>query len=166
MKSITVVEGTLADTRKLRTSVLGWQQPTVQVDRNRRSRHFVALTESGVVVGCGSCGPSDIPDPIFSHESAMRFWGVAILAPFQGRGLGTAILSELLTHGGRLKADIAWANARESALPFYLARGFREVGDRFTDALSGLTDSRILKRLSTDGGSFSTSDGNHHSTMD
>lgn len=77
----------------------------------------------------------------------MRFWGVAVLAPFQGRGLGSSILAELMAHGERLEADIVWANARESALPFYLARGFQLVGDKFTDTLSGLSDSRILKRL-------------------
>lgn len=147
MTGITLVEGALVDTRQLRTSVLGWQKLTVPPDSHRRAKHVLALTTSGVVVACGSCGPSTFPDPSFGDEAAMRFWGVAVLAPFQGHGLGSRILSELMAHGERLEADIAWANARESALPFYLARGFEVVGDPFTDTLSGLSDSRILKRL-------------------
>ena len=147
MEDITFIEGTLADTKVLRTSVLGWQQQTVPPDRHRRSRHIIAVTKSGVIVGCGSSGPSEFPDASVEYESAMRFWGVAVLDPFQGRGLGSRILSEVLAHGSRLDADLAWANARESAVPFYLARGFQLVGEAFTDQLSGLTDSRIFKRL-------------------
>jgi N-acetylglutamate synthase-like GNAT family acetyltransferase len=136
-----ILRGTLADTVALRARVLGWAQPTIASDENRLARHIIAEVR-GAVVGCGSAGPSPL-----GQEPAMRLWGVAVTPEHQGAGLGSQILTELLEHATRLGAPLVWANARKSALPFYLARGFQTVGEPFTDPLSGLTDFRIVRRL-------------------
>ncbi|TFD91217.1 GNAT family N-acetyltransferase [Cryobacterium serini] len=147
MYGITIGDSGLKQTKALRSTVLAWQQLEIAPDRDRRARHFVARTDDGVTVGCASCGPAPFPDVAFDEHSSMRFWGVAVLAPYRGRGIGQALMRAVLARGSELAVDLVWANARKSALSFYTDLRFETVGDPFTDALSGLDDRRVVLHL-------------------
>lgn len=134
-------------TYRLRQTVLGWRIPGLPLDGNRHSRHFIIHVSDDLVVGCASCGPSECPEPSLKNHGAFRFWGAAVLHPFQGRGHGTRLLAEVIREAKEQEAGLLWANARESAVPFYLQKGFRVVGGQFVDILSGLTDRRVVLDL-------------------
>lgn len=141
--SVRIGRGRLLDTTALRIGVLGWSDSQITVDGSGDACHIIASV-GGRVVGCGSAATSSLPG---STGQATRVYGVAVDPDFQGRGLGGRILEQLLARAARTGSPAVWANARESALPFYLDRGFQASGDPFTDPLSGLTDYRIVRQL-------------------
>ena len=136
----------LTDTLRLRSVVLGWSQLTVPLDDDSGAQHFV-IRAAGTVVACGSSAPSPLPSPELAGLRSIRFYGVAVIPEFQNRGAGGAILTALIADATQQAAGLLWANARVSALPFYLARGFRTVGERFSDPLSRLVDARVVLDL-------------------
>lgn len=147
---IRFLQGTAMDTHELRRTILGWNTEEIELDSERDTAHFIAQTRDGAVVGCGSVGRSVFPGetPYYSTLDAMRFWGVAVVSPLRGRGIGHQLMNHISDYALREKQLLIWANARESAVPFYVNRGFEIIGDRFTDSLSGLTDFRVGKLLS------------------
>lgn len=65
----------------------------------------------------------------------------------RGRGLGSLVLRsgiEIATDKG---ADVVWANARDTALDFYVAHGFRVSSDGFMTSDTVLPHHRILLHL-------------------
>ena len=143
MKEVRIVEGLASDTAGLRQHVLGWSSTSISIDDHRQVMHLIAKIEPAVTVGCGSCAPSPFPTEEAPPGCGMRFWGVAVLSPFQGRGVGKDILLRIIQRAAKVDADYVWANARESAVSFYLDLGFKSIGEPFIDALSGLTDVRV-----------------------
>ena len=65
----------------------------------------------------------------------------------QGEGIGRAVLDAGLARLAAAGVPLLWANARDGALGFYEALGFRAVGDSFVDADSGLPHTVVLRRL-------------------
>lgn len=149
LNSITISNVDVNKIVHLRLNVLGWKTPSIDLDSHWSSRHFAAALPEGDIIGCASVGLSQLPlKNIVTPSSMIRFWGVAVDELHQGIGIGKLLLNSVLSHGRSLQATHAWANARESALPFYQANKFNQVGEPFTDPLSGLTDSRVLIALS------------------
>ena len=64
---------------------------------------------------------------------AVQLKGMAVDDDLQGEGLGGLLIARGLDHARTVGARIVWALARDSALYFYEARGFRVVGDGFID---------------------------------
>lgn len=141
--------GSVSETFELRRTVLGWNTDTIQLDQARGTTHVLAKTPSGAVVGCASLGISDFPDDSsrFDDFKTMRFWGVAVLAPFRGQGIGNLLINRVTELALTTNTNLIWANARESAVSFYTERGFIIVGEGFTDSLSGLKDYRVALEL-------------------
>lgn len=138
-------ETDFSETEDLRTRVLGWRNSTIELDTVSGTAHFVAESQVGAVIGCASVGPSEFPEPQNELHlgDAMRFWGVAVLPPFRGKGIGDELMNLVQLHARTRGAQFLWANARESAVSFYLRRNFTVIGEKFTDSLSGLTDFRV-----------------------
>jgi predicted GNAT family N-acyltransferase len=59
---------------------------------------------------------------------------MAVLPEWRGRGIGTALLHELLTIAGQGQYPKPFLNAQVSALSFYLQAGFVPTGDIFEEA--------------------------------
>ncbi len=131
----------------LREAVLGWTRPHIDLDFETSSRHFAVLDPAGRPLAGASAGLSEFPVPGHPAGLSMRFWAVAVDPAHQGAGHGRRLMQAVLDHGRRLGADSAWANARESAIPYYLAMGFEEVGERFADPLNGQVDGRVILSL-------------------
>ena len=146
MTDVTIRAGTVDEVVPLRLEVLGWASPTIAEDTAPSTVHLVAEV-AGSVVGCASTGPAPFPLPDYHDGPAMRFWAVAVADGQQGRGVGLKLMEQVRAQSRGLGAEVVWANARESAIAFYLKQGFEEVGERFHDALNGQTDGRVVLRL-------------------
>jgi predicted GNAT family N-acyltransferase len=84
--------------------------------------HAIAEDPHGRAIGCGRL----LPD---GHIGRM-----AVLAPWRGRGVGSALLERLValaTERGDAKAML---NAQTHAMPFYARYGFAPVGAPFDEA--------------------------------
>lgn len=66
---------------------------------------------------------------------------MAVLAPWRGRGVGTALLREALTIATAPGLPRPFLNAQSSAVNFYRRHGFHPEGDEFLEA--GITHQRM-----------------------
>jgi predicted GNAT family N-acyltransferase len=72
---------------------------------------------------------------------------MAVIKAWRGRGVGTALLKELLTEARARGLTHVLLDARVQALPFYEKHGFRAEGEIFLDA--GLPHLNMTLRLLT-----------------
>ncbi len=103
--------------------------------------HFAALYGERVA-GVATVLAEGVPDrPELAEPppsgSAWRLRGMAVEPGHRGQGVGarllTRCLGHVLDHGGR----VVWCNAREAAVGFYRANGWRVVSDAFDLQPSG-----------------------------
>jgi predicted GNAT family N-acyltransferase len=143
-----VVELTAAQTHPLRRRVLrvGTASGAVawEGDLLPGTRHL-GIVSAGRVVAVSTWLRQPLPDP--PTVPAVRLRGMATDPGRRGEGLGRLLLAagcdRVLDDG----FDLVWANARTSALDFYLAAGFVVAGEEFLDATTGLPHHRIRRRL-------------------
>lgn len=57
--------------------------------------------------------------------------GMATLAEYQGKGIGSVLLRHIIDFVKNNKADVLWFNARIKALRFYQKLGFETIGPEF-----------------------------------
>jgi GNAT superfamily N-acetyltransferase len=72
---------------------------------------------------------------------------MAVAESWQGRGLGSRLVSELARRSITAGHTVMWADARSDAVGFYLARGATVVGEPYRDSITGLEDRRIVFEL-------------------
>lgn len=65
----------------------------------------------------------------------------------QGSGLGSMLLRAGVERARAAGTAVVWANARSSAVDFYVAHGFSVEGPEFATADTGLAHQRILLQL-------------------
>ena len=87
------------------------------------------------------------PFPDRPDEPAVQLRGMAVSAAHRGRGLGAAMIAAGLEDARRRGAVLVWANARDSALDFYVANGFAVVGDGFRTTDTDLPHHRIVQQV-------------------
>lgn len=87
------------------------------------------------------------PWPPEPETPAVQLRGMATAPGRRGQGLGSRLLTEGLDRARRRGARLVWANARDTALGFYLAHGFEFVGDGHVDPATGLAHHRVVRRL-------------------
>jgi GNAT superfamily N-acetyltransferase len=133
------------DVEAIRTRVLGWPPGPVPGDEDPSATHLVRRNETGGVIAAVSFVGHRCPER--PHEAAVYLWGMAVLAEFQRRGVGTALLGELLAESRRSGATIVWADARATAVSFYLRAGAVVEGPPFADEVTQLPDRRITLTL-------------------
>lgn len=130
-----IVELTTEQTHPLRLDVLRHDTPSKVVsfpeDGWPGTRHL-GVIDNGTLVGTSTW----IPRPFdgLPEVAAVQLRGMATAHSHQGRGVGAALLKAGCLHASAGQADLVWANARDTALGFYVAHGFAVVGDGFVDA--------------------------------
>ena len=85
-------------------------------------RHAIAEDAGGAAVGCGRL----LPD---GHVGRM-----AVLAEWRGRGVGAALLRELVNLARARGLPRAILNSQTHAMPFYARHGFVADGDEYLEA--------------------------------
>ncbi|NGN64806.1 GNAT family N-acetyltransferase [Streptomyces sp. A7024] len=95
--------------------------------------HLAAYDPDGVVRGCASFSPEQLPGDGDGHAAppAIRLRGMASDPAVRGQGYGTAVLDAGLAEAAARGAGVAWCNARTEAVGFYEAHGWEIRGEEF-----------------------------------
>jgi len=130
-----------ADTYDLRRRVLRQGRPDAHVsfagDRSAGAFHLaVRSAPGGDLVAVASFSPE--PAAARPGRQAVRLRGMAVDPMWQGQGLGRLLFEEAVSRLRQAGADVLWANARDSALGFYVRFGMEVVGEGFVPAASGV----------------------------
>ncbi|MCP4498442.1 MAG: GNAT family N-acetyltransferase [Deltaproteobacteria bacterium] len=136
-----------AEVRPLRAAILRPMQPYVSSAYPQDSHvdaFHVALRLQRRWLGSASAYPERMSPELqllavqrglLLGEEAWRMRGVAVDSEYRGAGFGRFLVEKLEKElEERVERGVSyyfWANARTSALPFYLAIGYRPVGDVF-----------------------------------
>lgn len=104
--------------------VLGQNVPEAREQDGQDSacQHVLARDEAGIAIGCGR---------IDAHDKIGR---MAVREPWRGRGVGAALLRELIAIARARGAEVVHLAAQVSALGFYQRAGFVACGEEFMDA--------------------------------
>ena len=86
-----------------------------------RSRHVLARDEAGNPIGTGRLTPEH------------KIGRMAVLAPWRGKRVGTAILDILLEQARALHYGAIEMHAQTNAVPFYERAGFARYGEEFLE---------------------------------
>ena len=148
MCSMTLTEIAWAQTLDLRQHVLGWTADPVPGDENAETMHLAVLDAQHTPLGVVSACPHPCPER--PGAAATYLWGMAVAENRQGQGIGSRLLSELARRSVAAERTVLWADARSSAVGFYVAAGATVVGDAYRDPVTGLTDRRIIFDLLPD----------------
>ena len=89
------------------------------------SRHVIALAANGAAIGTGRLLPGG------PHA---RIGRMAVLKPWRGRGVGRALLSELIAMAREAGFTETRLHAQTHALAFYRKHGYTPVGGEFMEA--------------------------------
>ncbi|WP_051367914.1 GNAT family N-acetyltransferase [Hamadaea tsunoensis] len=127
----------------LRREVLGWAGTLTRADSGEAGH--LALTHGGAVVAVVSHVRWPCPDE--PGVPARYFWGMAVDPAYRGQGAGRRLLSAVADQARAGGEAILWADARETAVGFYVACGARVVGPPYLDDVTGLIDRRVLINL-------------------
>lgn len=127
---------TAAEVLELRGRVLrdGRPHEGFPEDDSPGTFHLAVRDDDGAIVGVATFLPHD--------DGSWQLRGMAVGVEVQGQGIGRALLETGEERLRELGAGRAWANGRDTALPFYERLGWRVVGDGFAMA-SGLPHHRI-----------------------
>lgn len=141
-----IVEVAAAETHPLRAAVLRDGTPSSQLewagDGDPGTIHLGARRGSSLVA-ISTWTPKSFPGD--DGRPAVQLRGMAVDRGQQGRGAGGALVRAGLERSFAGGAECVWANARDSALPFYRRHGFEVVGDGFVTADTGLAHHRIRR---------------------
>ncbi len=95
--------------------------------------HLLAMDADGAAIGTARL----LPDGHIGRMAVLRDW--------RGRGVGSALLRELLAAARRRGLNRVFLNAQCAAMPFYERAGFRAEGPVFDDA--GIPHRRMGRML-------------------
>jgi GNAT superfamily N-acetyltransferase len=130
------------DAEALRVSVLGWAAGAVPGDDEPASIHLAQRDDAGDVIAVVSFMLHPCPER--PHVRAVYLWGIGVLPAWQRRGIGSQLLAEVVAEARGHGAGIVWADARETAVPFYQRAGAVVSGPRIIDEVTGLPDRRVI----------------------
>ena len=101
--------------------------------------------DAGTVIAISSWTPRPFPDDPGEPACSCAGWPCAasIADSASARRCSPPASTDARSRGFRL----VWANARDTALDFYVAHGFAVVGDGFLTTDTDLPHHRIVKRL-------------------
>ena len=142
-----VVPVTAAETYAIRRRVLRDGTPsddvTFDADDEPATRHLVIRDAAGIVIATSTWIERESPD----HPGvlALQLRGMAVAPEQRGRRLGARLIDAGLSLAAERGCPIVWANARDSALEFYVGQGFAVVGDGFLTHDTRLPHHRIWR---------------------
>lgn len=135
-----VVEIDAEQTHPLRRTVLrdGTASSEVRFDDDERedTTHLGLIDASGALAAVSTWIERRHPD--HPGRPGVQLRGMAVEPTLQGAGLGDALLRAGVRRAIAGGVDVVWARARDSALDFYLERGFRRHGHGYVDLATGL----------------------------
>jgi predicted GNAT family N-acyltransferase len=133
----------------IRMDVLRRDTPSDNVhfdhDADTTTRHLAVRDASGTVIAASTWTPRPFPDD--PGEPAMQLRGMAVRGEHRRLGLGAAMIAAGVADARNRGFRLVWANARDSALDFYVANGFAVTGEGFRTTDTDLPHHRIVKRL-------------------
>lgn len=136
--SLVVRRTTAPEILPLRHAVL---RPGLPTDASCYSQDDAAVHvgawDDGALVGCGTVFAQPWAGPP-SEPAAWRVRGMAVAPHRHGQGIGRVVLDELVAAAGDGGAPLIWANARSTALGFYLRLGWQVAGAEFVTEDTGL----------------------------
>jgi GNAT superfamily N-acetyltransferase len=133
----------------LRRRVLRGNDPDTSVDfvddDAPTARHFAGLLDDRIVASASFFpGAAPLRPELVSYQ--LRF--MAVDFDVQGRGFGSVVLDAAEDLLRDLGAEQLWANARDTALGFYMATGWTAIeGSENVSPISGLPHTKIVKTL-------------------
>jgi GNAT superfamily N-acetyltransferase len=131
--ALTVVEISAEDAHDLRRRVLREGTPSDEVrfeqDAWPATFHLGARDAAGALVGIANFFPS--PTPWRDGHKAAQLRGMAVETGRQGTGIGRQLLDAAMERLRTAGFEVLWANARDTALPFYRRLGMDVVGEGF-----------------------------------
>ncbi|MEN9801667.1 MAG: hypothetical protein RLZ37_792 [Actinomycetota bacterium] len=139
----------VAHVRPLRREVLRADMPEATVDfegdDDSTTFHLAAVDRSLSIIAVSSWmeRPS-IDDPT---RRAVQLRGMATRVQFQNWGLGARLLESGFRTAQERSIELVWANARNSALNFYLKNGFEIVGEGFIEGVTRLPHHRVRRSV-------------------
>jgi GNAT superfamily N-acetyltransferase len=133
----------------IRMDVLRRDTPSDDVhfdhDADNATRHLAVRDAAGTVIAASTWTPRPFPDD--PGEPAMQLRGMAVRGEHRRLGLGAAMIAAGVADARSRGFRLVWANARDSALDFYVANGFAVAGEGFRTTDTDLPHHRIVKRL-------------------
>jgi GNAT superfamily N-acetyltransferase len=127
----------------LRRAVLGWAAPRTRID-NDDAVHLALLREGDVVAVVSH---TRWPCPDEPGQPARYFWAMAVDPARRRAGHGRRLLEAVADRARAAGESVMWADARETAVGFYVACGARVAGEPYTDEVTGLADRRVVFRV-------------------
>jgi GNAT superfamily N-acetyltransferase len=110
----------------------------------------VGAWDDGLLVACATVFPQPWAGPAPAAErSAWRLRGMAVAPERQGTGIGVQVLTVAVDAARAAGAPLMWANARSTALGFYLRQGWQVAGEEFVTADTGLPHYPIVRDVSS-----------------
>ncbi|NNE13060.1 MAG: GNAT family N-acetyltransferase [Ilumatobacter sp.] len=146
----TVVDLTARETHPIRRSVLRNDTPDDRVEFDGDDRpdtiHLGARTRSGgELVAISTWIPRRYPD--LPDRAGHQLRGMATLPHHRGSGIASMLLDAGLERCVLAGSTVVWARARDTALDFYVARGFEAVGPGFVDLTTGLPHHDVVRHV-------------------
>ena len=145
---LTVVEISAEDAHDLRRRVLREGTPSDEVrfeqDAWPATFHLGARDADGALVGIATFFPSPTP---WRDGKAVQLRGMAVETAHQGAGIGRQLLDEAMERLRSAGFEVLWANARDTALPFYRRLGMEVVGEGFLTSDTKLPHHVVVRDL-------------------
>lgn len=107
--------------------------------------HLAVRGDDGRLLAISSWNPAESPDR--PGQPGLQLRGMAVAPDHRRRGFGEALIAAGLELAARQGVTVVWANARDTALPFYTALGFEVVGEGFVTADTRLPHHRIVRQV-------------------
>ena len=129
--TVVVRRATVAEIMPLRHAVL---RPGYPPEASHYAEDDVAVHIAGwdddVLIACATVFADPWPGPPPAAD-AWRLRGMAVDPSRQGSGVGAQVLSQAVAAAREAGAPLIWANARTTALGFYLRHGWQVAGEEF-----------------------------------
>lgn len=142
-----VIEVDVSDVYALRAEVLRRGTPSDEVrlpgDDDPNTSHLAIRDDEGTVVAISTWTLRPSPDR--PDQVGIQLRGMAVSERHQRQGLGAALVDAGVELARRRGAGVVWANARDSALGFYVTNGFAVVGEGFVTPDTRLAHHRVLR---------------------
>jgi GNAT superfamily N-acetyltransferase len=143
-----IVEVGVADTYALRRQVLRVGTTSTEVEFPEDALDgtvHLGVQDAGKLIAVSTWITRDYPNNSVMAGCQLR--GMVTSPLVQGTGMGSMLLQAGIERARAAGTVVVWANARSSAVGFYVTHGFRVEGPEFVTAATGLAHQRILLRL-------------------
>lgn len=138
-----------SDVRPLRREVLRVDMPDATVDfdgdDHPETFHLAVRDAAGNIIAVSTWMLRPLLEDPAVRSIQLR--GMATRQGFQGMGLGGLLIEAGIEQSRRRAITWIWANARDSALPFYQRHGFEVFGEGFIESVTQLPHHRVRRTI-------------------